>query len=69
MAHCWKGKCEWAAETFGENSPEHIDARYGKDSPATCMLPDDHEGSHEWTWDGDITVEFSAPKAEESDNE
>jgi hypothetical protein len=30
------------------------------DSPAeTCMLPDGHDGPHEWTPDSEIVVQFS----------
>jgi hypothetical protein len=30
--------------------------------PTTCMLKNEHDGSHEWTRDDEITIQF-APSA------
>lgn len=57
--HCWKDKREWALETFGEHSDEHL-ATHMDGGNATCLLEDGHEGPHEWTADGDIVVSFAA---------
>lgn len=57
MTHCWKDKREWAEETFGFHSDEHL-ATYHDGGNATCMLEDGHEGDHEWTADEAITISF-----------
>lgn len=50
--HCWMGYIE--SLEFG--SPEWADAC--PQSDATCLLPDGHEGPHEWTPDREIQVRF-----------
>lgn len=50
--HCWAGYLE--SLEFG--SEEWVEAFDKGD--ATCLLPDGHEGPHEWTPDSDIMVRF-----------
>lgn len=33
-------------EAFGEDSPQHLSAL---DNDGSCLLPDGHDGPHEWT--------------------
>ena len=56
--HCWAGNAEHAEREHGYWSPEHraADARR-----AICLLPDGHDGPHEWTPLEDVAVEFPAP--------
>lgn len=54
--HCWKDKGEWADETFGFLSDEHLATL---ENGATCLLADGHEGPHEWTDDGAIVINFA----------
>ena len=35
------------------------EGRYDENGPATCMLPDQHEGDHEFTPDAEIIVSFA----------
>lgn len=56
--HCWTGNVEYAEETYGLGSKEWIEAM---ENPSTCMLLNKHEGPHEFTFDGDISLSF-APK-------
>ena len=55
--HCWMGKTEYNEEKYGWGTPEyweHWEESQGK----TCLLPDGHDGPHEWTDDSEIVVEF-----------
>lgn len=54
--HCWKGKGEYMAETFGWQSDEHL-AVY-RDGDGTCLLEDGHEEEHEFTPDSETVVSF-----------
>ena len=56
VVHCWKGKVEWAKETFGAYSEKYCDVL--AEPGATCMLLDGHEGPHEFTPDANIKVTF-----------
>ena len=59
--HCWTGRREWIEATYGYLSEEYIqDAsdEYGEKMSATCMLPADHDGPHEFTDDDRITISF-----------
>lgn len=58
--HCWQSRNDWlekhdfdtyAAEFF-ENKPD-----------CCCMLPDGHDGPHEWTPNDEIVVSFAAKAA------
>ena len=63
MTHCWQGKGDWIAETFGENSPEYdafVDERWSEGGcDSTCLLEKGHDGPHEFTPDNQIRVSFS----------
>ncbi len=59
---CWKGKLDWIEETFGKRSEEWWE-QWEEVCGATCMLPEGHEGPHQWTRDSDITVEFQPKRA------
>jgi hypothetical protein len=53
---CWMANLEHARLLHGENSPEYLSAL---DRPSTCLEPRGHAGEHRWTFDGDVTIEFS----------
>lgn len=61
--HCWTGKTEYMEEKFGYGSEEWAEAF---NNNGTCMLPDGHEGEHEFTPDNQILVTFPD---KEKDNE
>lgn len=62
--HCWMTRHEHVEEVYGYLSPEYCEsAANGVD--ATCMLPADHDGEHEWTPDNEIQVSF-VPRPEEA---
>lgn len=73
---CWTDKGEWLRDTFGETSPEYLDYEadrwiHHEGAGHTCLLPDGHEGEHEWTADGEIVIRV-APKltdAQKAQNE
>jgi hypothetical protein len=56
--HCWTSKREWCAQTYGHASTEYLDTYDLPGGNATCLLPEGHDGPHEWTSDGGIVVEF-----------
>lgn len=62
ILHCWTSKREWASATFGPYSDEYFDTyeECGGSGDSVCMLPDGHEGPHEWTATSDIAVTFKA---------
>lgn len=70
-AHCWKGYAEWVCEHYGVKhwweAPDEAKALIIGDgdlntgfNDATCLLPDGHEGPHEWTPDNEIIIRFPA---------
>ena len=66
MTHCWMGRTEWIEQTYGYLSDEYIAdaaAAYDGKMSATCMLPDGHDGPHEFTDDDQIRISF-APHTE-----
>ena len=54
--HCWKGHREWLEET-GQAYTDAWAATW--DCDGTCMLPDGHDGPHEFVPDAEIQVAFS----------
>ena len=46
VVHCWESEREWIEETYGGR---------------TCMLPEGHDGPHEWTPDDEIVLCFKDP--------
>lgn len=47
--HCWED-----GPRKGENEP------YGSlGTGSSCMLPDGHDGPHEFTWDDEIIITFA----------
>jgi len=57
ILHCWAGK----ADQYEIGADEWAEAMA---HPATCLLPDGHDGPHDWTPDEEIIIEFP-PKEEE----
>lgn len=55
--HCWKGRAEWAEETYGWMSAEHMRCWLHEPS-ATCMLSHGHAGEHVFIPDAQIGVSF-----------
>ena len=55
MTHCWKGYLDWLDEC-GLLGSEEWAAAYECD--ATCMLPDGHDGPHEFVRDDQIGIHF-----------
>jgi hypothetical protein len=55
---CWADKAEHLAKEHGEYSPQHVNAMYGAGGNATCLLPEGHDGPHDWTSDSEIVVTF-----------
>lgn len=62
MSHCWKSNVEWAEETYGYCSDEHADAM---NNTSTCLLPDGHDGPHEFVPDDEIGISFAGAGSEE----
>lgn len=62
VLHCWMGKRDYAIDVHGWGSPEHL-ATYSdndeEDNDGTCMLPDGHDGEHEFTPDNEIGISFA----------
>jgi hypothetical protein len=54
--HCW---ADYAA-SLEVGSDAWVRYWSGEDGGATCILEDGHDGPHEWTPDGEISVEFAA---------
>lgn len=63
MAYCWTDELEFIEETGGYASDEYIQAL---NRSRTCLLPDGHDGAHEWTDDDDIRVTFARDKITEN---
>ena len=56
VVHCWKDRLEWAEEHYGVGSKAW---KIASGAPsASCMLPDGHDGPHEWVEDKQIKVKF-----------
>ena len=52
---CWTDKAAW----LDDNGALPIDVVQCQiEGNATCLLPDGHDGPHEWTPDSEITVRF-----------
>lgn len=53
MATCLESNIDWAEKTFGTESEE-----YGRalNNPSYCMLPDGHEGPHEFVPGSEIVI-------------
>ncbi len=45
MPHCWE-------DSWG-------DKIYGPEPRSSCLLPDGHDGPHEWTADSEIIIQFA----------
>lgn len=61
VLHCWAGRYEVESEGLEWGSAAWAElwiATHEDNGGATCMLEAGHEGPHEWTPDGEITVEF-----------
>lgn len=71
MPHCWKDYLEWISERYGFGSEEWVAAttelhymdRYFDDNAPryigrSCMLPEGHDGQHDWVSDDEISVTF-----------
>lgn len=56
VTHCWEDYKSFVSDQFGIGSREWCEAHQKGD--ATCLLPEGHEGPHEWTPDDQITVHF-----------
>jgi hypothetical protein len=56
MVHCWKDEREHIEETYGIGSAEWCASFDGPGG--TCMLPDGHDGPHQFTPDDAIVVEI-----------
>jgi len=50
--HCWADK----ASQYEIGTEEWVDAVVNS---ATCLLPDGHDGPHEWTPDEEFEIEFA----------
>lgn len=48
FVHCW------------EDGPRHGEDEKSLGVGSTCLLPDGHDGSHEWTRDDEFEVNFKA---------
>lgn len=55
--HCWADKLEHIEATYGRCSREWSEELVSGDD-GTCMLPDGHEGPHDFTGDDQIDVSF-----------
>ena len=66
VLHCWKDRKTDIEERFGYLSPEHVDTYQEDFQNGTCMLPEGHEGPHEFTSDSNITITFAAATAKDS---
>ena len=64
-SHCWKDRLEYIMETHGEYSDEYNDYIMEDDSHSMCLLPDGHDGPHEWAPTSGITLEFVDGREEE----
>lgn len=65
-AHCWQGRNDWLYDHDMNAYCEHVAAHYfdkGCLPDSTCLLPDGHDGPHEWTDDHDVKVTFQIEKA------
>jgi len=51
---CWKDKYEYLVEIGAD--PEEIWDAYV--NPGTCLLPEGHEGPHDFVPDSEILIEF-----------
>jgi hypothetical protein len=61
------GSDEWLQEHEPERYTELMADAYAADEypeelSATCLLPDGHDGPHEFTPDKDIEIRFSEPE-------
>ena len=62
MVHCWADKGEFIEERFGFYSSECFNYLV-EDDRCSCLLPDGHDGPHEWTPDKDIVITFKESTA------
>jgi hypothetical protein len=58
--HCWKDHGEYLEETYGYDSDEYRITWSPNWHSGTCMLPDGHEGPHDFTDDREIGITFAA---------
>lgn len=68
---CWADYATWAEEHYGVEhwwqAPDEVfDRIMGDGDPDTpfdgftCLLAEGHDGEHEWTPDGEVTVTFTS---------
>ena len=55
IRRCWQGH----RDQFEVGTDEYIQSWIDYPDGATCLLPEGHEGPHEWTPDDQILISFS----------
>lgn len=60
VLHCWAGKLDTDDLEIGSDEwvNRWVRKEEGEDT-CTCMLPQGHDGPHEWTPDSEITITFT----------
>jgi len=66
MSRCWTDYLDWCEKTYGPNSEQEAETYFTGNK--TCLLPQGHEGPHEWTPDEEILVAFK-PMPKEAGND
>ena len=66
VLHCWTDEREHAEEVHGRLSPQWAEVWF-RDVSGTCMLPQGHDGPHQFTPDDQIGVTFAPDSADEAE--